>query len=72
MKVLPFFVLGQFSRGNLLISASLCPVAIASTWLGVLLVRRIPAARFYPLIYGLLFCVGTKLVWDGARSLAMT
>jgi uncharacterized membrane protein YfcA len=69
IKVLPFFMLGQFSRDNLLVSASLLPIAIASTWIGVLLVRRLDAARFYPLIYGLLFCVGAKLLWDGTRLL---
>jgi uncharacterized membrane protein YfcA len=69
MKVLPFVLLGQFSADTLLLSASLLPVAIASTWAGVLLVRRLPAARFYPLIYTLLFCVGAKLLWDGLRVL---
>ncbi len=68
MKVLPFFALGQFSPDNLFLSASLVPVAIAATWLGTVLVRRLPAARFYPLIYSLLLCVGAKLLWDGARS----
>jgi uncharacterized membrane protein YfcA len=69
MKVLPFLMLGQFSADTLLLSASLLPVAIASTWAGVLLVRRLPATRFYPLIYTLLFCVGAKLLWDGAVRL---
>lgn len=69
MKVLPFLLLGQVTADTLFVSVSLLPVAIASTWAGVLLVRRLPATRFYPLIYMLLFCVGAKLLWDGAKAL---
>ena len=39
------------------------------TFAGVWLVRRVPAERFYRLIYWLLLLVGAKLVFDGARSL---
>jgi hypothetical protein len=35
---------------------------------GIWLVRRIPAARFYPMIYALLMLVGGKLLWDGLRG----
>ena len=37
--------------------------------LGVMLVRRIRPALFYPLIYGLLLLVGLKLTVDALRAL---
>lgn len=67
---LPLFIaLGQLSRDSLLTSLALFPLAIVSTWAGVLLVRRTSAERFFKLIYWLLIGVGTKLLWDGGRAL---
>jgi len=67
---LPLFVaLGQLSRGSLATSLALFPLAIASTWAGVLLVRRVSAERFFKLIYLLLIGVGSKLLWSGGRGL---
>ena len=65
VKVPPFIALGLFSRETLLTSFVLFPLAIASTWAGVLLVRRVPAEAFYRIIYGLMILVGAKLMWDG-------
>lgn len=69
IKVVPYFFLGQFTAQNLTASAVLFPVAIASTLAGVWLVRRVPAERFYTLIYWLLIGVGLKLVYEGVRPL---
>ena len=69
IKVGPYLALGQFSRANLTASAVLFPVAILATIAGVWLVRRVPAERFYTLIYWLLVAVGLKLVWDGVSFL---
>ncbi len=69
VKVLPYLALGQFSPQNLLASAALLPVAIAATFAGVWLVRRVPAERFYGIIYWLLLLVGARLIWDGIRHL---
>lgn len=69
IKVVPYFFLGQFSAQNLTASALLFPVAILSTLAGVWLVRRVPAERFYTLIYWLLVAVGLKLVYEGLRPL---
>jgi hypothetical protein len=67
---LPLFIaLGQLSRDSLQTSLALFPLAIASTWAGVLLVRKVPAERFFKLIYLLLICVGAKLLWSGGREL---
>lgn len=69
MKVGPYVALGQFTHENLTASAALFPLAILSTLAGVWLVRRIPAERFYLLIYWLLILVGLKLVYDGILGL---
>lgn len=69
VKVVPYIALGQFSAQNLTASAALLPVAIAATFAGVWLVRRVPAERFYGIIYWLLLLVGLKLVFDGVRGL---
>jgi len=70
IKVPAYAALGQFTSENLLAGAVLAPLAVASTWAGVLLVRRVSGARFYTLIYVLLVLVGAKLVFDGASGLA--
>lgn len=69
IKVPPFIALGQFTRENLLTSVTMFPLAIASTWAGILLVRRVDGARLYKIIYTLLIVVGAKLVWSGANGL---
>jgi uncharacterized membrane protein YfcA len=70
IKVWPYFALGQFSAQNLMASAALFPIAIAATIAGVWLVRRVPAERFYTIIYWLLLAIGAKLIVDGVRSVA--
>lgn len=68
IKVPAYAALGQFTRGNLLTSAVLVPLAIASTFAGVWLVRRISPERFYTAIYWLMVLVGVALLWEAARS----
>jgi uncharacterized membrane protein YfcA len=69
IKVPPYLALGQFTTENLATAGALFPVAIASTWAGVLLVRRVSGQSFYTAVYILLVLVGSKLVIDGARAL---
>ncbi len=69
MKVPAYWALGQFTREALSTAAALLPLAVASTWAGVWLVRRVPATRFYQIVYGLMIVVGAKLCWDGAGAL---
>ena len=69
LKVPPYYALGQFTHEKLATSFALFPLAIASTWAGVVLVRRVPAERFYTLIYLLLITVGLKLAYDGAIAI---
>ncbi|HEX5379188.1 MAG TPA: sulfite exporter TauE/SafE family protein [Phenylobacterium sp.] len=70
MKVPAYAALGQFTRQAMTTAAVLLPLAIASTYAGVWLVRRVPAQKFYRVIYLLLIAVGGKLAWDGAAGLA--
>jgi hypothetical protein len=65
IKVPPYLALGQLSPENLSTSAVLFPLALAATFAGVRLVRRVAAERFYTIVYGLLVLVGGKLLWGG-------
>ncbi len=69
VKIGVLFALGQLSTPNLATSAALLPVAIAATFLGVFMVRRLSGAKFYPIIRTLTFMVGLKLIYDGATGL---
>ena len=70
MKVIPYLALGQITRGNLATSLVLFPLAIATTWLGVVLVRRFSSERFYVLSYWLMIIVGLKLIFDATRAIS--
>ena len=69
VKVPPFIALGQFTRETLLTSAVLFPLAIAATWAGVLLIRRVSADQFNRFVYSLMVLIGVKLIWDGVAGL---
>lgn len=71
LKVPAYLALEQFGRQNLLTSAALLPLAIASTFAGVALVRRVSGQAFYRIIYLLLVAVGAKLAWDGVAALGV-
>ncbi len=69
MKLIPFFVLGQFSPANIKTSLALMPLAIATNFLGVWLVRITPTELFYRIAYALVFLISLALIWSGARDL---
>lgn len=62
IKVPAYAALGQFTPENMLTALALMPVAIASTFAGVALVRRVSADGFYSLIYLLMIGVGGELI----------
>lgn len=69
VKVIPYFMLGQFDTENLMSSAVLIPVAAAFTFVGAWVIRRMRAEVFYPITYALILLVGAKLIWDGVNGL---
>ncbi len=69
MKVVPYFMLGQFSAKNLLTSVVLLPLAAAANGAGIWMVRRVPTMIFYRISYVLLFLIGVLLLWRGLTPL---
>ena len=65
MKIVPYFMLGQFTSANLLTSIALLPVAIAANMAGIWLVRRTPTGLFYQIAYALLLVISVALLWQG-------
>jgi uncharacterized protein len=69
LKVPAYWALGAFTPANLWLAAALMPAALASTWAGTVLVRRIDGPRFYAMMHVLMIMVGGKLLWDGFSAL---
>jgi uncharacterized membrane protein YfcA len=69
MKVAPYAGLGQFSTVGLATSAALIPVAIASNFAGVWLVRITPEAVFYRITNWLVLAIGLILTFQALRVL---
>jgi uncharacterized protein len=68
LKLPSYLLLGQFSAENLLASAALMPAGIVATYVGVGMMRRVPAGYFYNIILILSFLLGVKLVFDSLRE----
>ena len=69
MKVVPYTALGQFSTAGLATSFVLFPLAIASNFLGVWLVKVTPEALFYRLTNVIVFLLGVELTRQGLVDL---
>jgi hypothetical protein len=69
VKLIPYAALGEFDTQNLGTSAVLAPLAVAFTFVGAWIIRRMRAEVFYPVTYALTALVGIKLVWDGLSGL---
>ena len=68
VKLVPYFLLGQFDATNLETSAILLPVSIPATFAGIWLVKVLDASVFYRAVYVLIFAVGLYLVWEGLTA----
>ncbi|MGR3376531.1 sulfite exporter TauE/SafE family protein [Salipiger abyssi] len=64
LKLPSFIALGLFSAQTLKISVLYLPLALASSWVGAWLVRRIDAERFRTVITTILLGVGCVLIWQ--------
>jgi uncharacterized membrane protein YfcA len=69
MKIPPYIALGNFTSHNLLMSLTLMPIAIASNFAGIWLVRIMPTKLFYDISYVLVLLVSLGLLWQGGRTL---
>jgi uncharacterized membrane protein YfcA len=69
LKVVPYFALGQFSSEGLGTSAMLLPVAVATNFFGIWLVRITPTDLFYRIAYWLVLAISLALLWQGGKSL---
>jgi uncharacterized membrane protein YfcA len=69
MKIVPYAALGQFSTAGLATAAVLFPLAIASNFLGIWLVRITPEELFYRITYFLVFILGVELTRQGVMDL---
>jgi uncharacterized membrane protein YfcA len=69
IKVVPFFLLGQFSADNLATSAVLFPFAILTNLAGIWLVRVTPTEWFYRITYFLVFLIGLELIREGVAGI---
>jgi uncharacterized membrane protein YfcA len=69
MKIVPYVSLGQFSTSGLATSAVLFPLAIASNYLGVWVVRITPEDIFYKLTNIIVFLLGCELTRQGVSEL---
>lgn len=68
-KVLPFFALGQFTTDNLVTSAALFPLAIATNFFGLWLVRVTPQETFYKIVYVITFLISLELIRNGVTAI---
>ncbi len=68
MKIVPYFILGQFSSRNFATSAVLLPLAVVANLLGIWLVRKTPTEQFYRISYLLMFLISLILLWQGWRG----
>ena len=69
MKVIPYFALGQFSTAGFATSVALVPLAVATNFLGIWLVRVTPTTLFYKLTYVLVFLISLALVYNALTDM---
>jgi uncharacterized protein len=69
LKIPAYLGLGQLTLETLKLSAVLLPAAVLANAGGIWLVRRVPLGIFYKVLYGLLFVLSLKLIWDGLRAI---
>lgn len=69
VKLVPYAWLGQFDASNVKTSLALMILAPVSILLGYWLHKKISQEFFFKFVYGSLFFVGLKLVWDGISGL---
>ncbi len=69
VKLIPYYLLGQLSWGNLKTAAILMIPAAMAVLLGVKLVRVVPEKLFFRVIIWALLILSSKLIWDGLSQI---
>lgn len=69
VKLVPYYLLGQFTMDNLLYSLLLVPLAPLGVKLGHYLVKRSGASFYYKVISLFLALLGLELLWEGLDAL---
>jgi uncharacterized membrane protein YfcA len=62
IKIPGFLTLGTLTRGNLIVGLSLVPIAVASNFLGIWMVRRVSTEMFFRIAYVLMFFIAVELM----------
>ena len=62
IKIPAFATLGYMTADNLLVGAALIPVAVATNYAGIWLVRRTPVELFFRIAYVLMFLIAIELI----------
>ena len=69
VKLIPYYLLGQINLASLEKVLVLMPIAAASVFLGVKLVKWLPERLFFQLVTWALLLVSLKLIWDGYKGI---
>jgi uncharacterized membrane protein YfcA len=68
LKIVPYFALNQFSAQTFEVSLWMLPLAIATNFLGIWLVRVTPTILFYRIAFVLVFLISLGLTWQAGRA----
>ena len=68
LKVVPYYLLGQFNAENLLYSAILVPLAPVGVKVGHTLVKLSTSSFYFTVVSACLALIGVKLLWDGVTA----
>jgi uncharacterized membrane protein YfcA len=62
LKIPAYGALGQLTLENLAVGLLLLPMAVASNYAGIWLLRRTPAQMFFRIAYVLMFVISIELI----------
>lgn len=68
LKIVPYFMLAQFTAKNFATSLLLLPIAVLANFAGIWMVRKTPTGLFYRIAYVLLFFISLLLLWQGVAE----
>ena len=68
IKLVPYYLLGQINLESLETAAKLMPIAAASVFFGVWVVKRLPERLFFQIVTWSLLLIGIELIRQGLMS----